>query len=79
MISSAVNSFENKINEHIKLMQNIMNKVIVSYLAIYIVSVLLTAYGLFYNKDVMRSGISLAVFITPPFIVYLYGRRKKYK
>lgn len=57
----------------------IMDKILILYVAVYVISILITVYGVFFNDSLVLSGVLLSVFITPPFIVYLYGRRNKYK
>lgn len=53
-----------------------MRKVVYIYAAIYIISVLITLYGFISDERFVLSGIYLMIFITPPFLVYLYMKRK---
>jgi hypothetical protein len=54
-----------------------MNKVMAVYIAIYAVAIAITAYWIVYSERLIFSGLSLAVFLTPPFIVYLYRKKRK--
>ena len=56
-----------------------MNKVLITYIIIYAISISITLYGFFFNKDLILPSVKFSAYITPPFIVYLCMKKNKNK